>query len=55
MKGDAIQQRLDADKKLALDIGVRGLPTLFIGPTRVMGDQDTATLEKLLDAAIAAP
>jgi len=55
MKGDAIQQRLDADKKLALDIGVRGLPTLFIGPTRVMGDQDTATLEKLLDAAVAAP
>lgn len=55
MASPAIQQRLDADKKLALDIGVRGLPTLFIGATRVMGDQDTATLEKLLDAAVAAP
>ncbi|MCC6999933.1 MAG: vitamin K epoxide reductase family protein [Deltaproteobacteria bacterium] len=55
MASPAIQQRLDADKKLALDIGVRGLPTLFIGSTRVMGDQDTATLEKLLDAAVAAP
>lgn len=53
MTSPAIQQRLDADKKLALDIGVRGLPTLFIGSTRVMGDQDTATLEKLLDAAVA--
>ena len=52
MASPAIQQRLDADKKLALDIGVRGLPTLFIGNQRVMGDQDTATLEKLLDAAV---
>lgn len=47
-----VTQRLDADRAAADAVGLRGLPTFWIGPERFEGVHDEATLRASIDRAL---
>ena len=55
MISQAVTDRLEADKQLALAAGLRGLPTIYIGAQRLTGQQSPETLENTLKATRPGP
>ncbi len=51
MNDPAIQQRLDANIKLAHDLGIEGTPVMVIGDALVSGAVEGADIERAVDAA----
>jgi protein-disulfide isomerase len=45
------ERRISADRKLLEDAGMEGLPTTYIGPTRILGVVSEAALRDALDRA----
>ncbi len=55
MDDPAIQQRIEANKRLAQALQVKGTPAIVVGGTLVPGAVDLAFLERLVADARAAP